>query len=347
VHLSHGAEPTADKTVPLSRVCRSGRRHLLLGLAMLAVGAVHAQTPNAAAYPNKPVRMVVSYAAGNVTDLLARIVAEKLTAKWGQSVIVDNRAGQGGSLGAQIASKTPADGYTLLFSAMAAMAINPHVYANVGYDANKDFAPVVSVAFPSLVMVVDPSLKINNFKALVEYSKANPTALNYGTAGNGTVPHLSIEALKLQTGLIAQHVPYKSATAVTTDLIAGRVQIQYESISVLLPHIKSNRVTPIAAGTVKRLPQLPDSPSLAEAIPSFTPVVPWLGIVAPAGTPKPIVNKIYQDVSAILQQPDVQEKFAANGLIITGDGPEAFARQISYDYERLGKLVKQLGVKAE
>jgi tripartite-type tricarboxylate transporter receptor subunit TctC len=347
MRLSTGSDTTAENGALLSKALRHVRRHLLPGLALLAAGAVHAQTSNAAAYPNKPVRMVVSYAAGNVTDLLARIVAEKLTAKWGQSVIVDNRAGQGGSLGAQIAAKAPADGYTLLFSAMAALAINPHVYANVGYDVSKDFAPVVSVAFPSFVMAMDPSLKINNFKALVEYSKANPTALNYGTAGNGTVPHLSIEMLKMQTGLIAQHVPYKSATAVTTDLIAGRVQIQYESISVLLPHIKSNRVTPIAAGTIKRLPQLPDSPSLAEAIPGFTAVVPWLGIFAPAGTPKAIVNKIYQDVSAILQQPDVQEKFATNGLLVTGDGPEAFARQISYDYERLGKLVRQLGVKAE
>ncbi len=327
----------------LSRACR----HLLLGLSLLGAGTAGAQTPSAAAYPNRPVRMVVSYAAGNVTDLLARIVAEKLATKWGQPVTVDNRPGQGGSLGAQFAAKTPADGYTLLFSAMAAMAINPHVYSNVGYDINKDFAPIVSVAFPSFVMVVDPSLKVNNFKALVEYSKANPTALNYGTAGNGTVPHLNMEMLKLQTGLIAQHVPYKSAAAVTTDLIAGRVQIQQESMSVVLPHIKSNRLTPIAAGTIKRLAQLPDTPSLAEAVPAFTAVVPWLGILAPAGTPPAIVNKIYQDVLAILQQTDVQEKFAANGLILTGEGPEAFAKQMAHDYERLGKLVKQLALKVE
>ena len=343
MRLALASTASANNAAALSKVSRN----LLLVLALCGAGLASAQAQSAATYPNRPVRIVVSYAAGNVTDLLARIVAEKLATKWGQPVTVDNRPGQGGSLGAQLVAKVPADGYTLLFSAMAAMAINPHVYANVGYDINKDFAPIVSVAFPSFVMVVDPSLKINNFKSLVEYSKTNPTALNYGTAGNGTVPHLNMEALKLQTGLIAQHIPYKSAFAVTTDLIAGRVQIQQESLSVVLPHIKSNRLTPIAAGNVKRLAQLLDTPSLAEAVPGFTAVVPWLGILAPVGTSPFIVNKIYQDVHNILQQPDVLEKFAANGLIVTGDGPEAFAKQIVYDYERLGKLVKQLALKVE
>lgn len=337
--------------VRASKVRRSSRRKLMVELSMalvlLGANAAHGQTSPATSYPNKPVRMVVSYAAGNVTDVLARIIGDKLAAKWGQPVLIENRPGMGGSLGAQQVAKAPADGYTLLFSAMAAMAINPHLYANVGYVPSKDFAPIVSVALPSSLMVVDPSLKINSFKALVEYSKANPNALNYGTAGSGTVPHLNMEALKQQSGLIAQHVPYKSASAVMTDLIGGRVHIQQESGAVLLPQVKANRVIAIAGGTTKRLAQLPDTPSFSEAIPGFIPVVPWLGILAPVGTPPSIVNQIYRDVASVLEQPDVQEKFAANGLVVTGDGPDAFNKQMGLDFERLGKLVKQLELKVD
>lgn len=332
---------------PLGSSGHSRRRLLagLAGVALLSAGMAHAQAP--AAYPDKPVRLIVSYAAGNVTDLLARIIAERLSEKWGQPVTVDNRPGQGGSLGAQLAVKSPNDGYTLLFSAMAALAINPHVYANIGYDASKDLAPIINVAMPSFVMVTDPSLKIAKFSDLLAYSKANPTALNYGTAGNGTVPHLNMEALKLQTGLMAQHVPYKAAPAVTTDLIAGRIQIQMDALSVVLPHIQSGRVTALAAGTSKRLAQLPDTPSISEVLPGYTPVVPWLGIFAPAKTSAAIINKIHQDVAAILQQPQVQERFAANALIITGEGPEAFGKLLAFDHDRLGKLVKQLNLKVD
>ena len=343
------ARPTRTDSITQAHPLRVACRRTILSLGLVAALNVLVQHPAAAqaAYPNKPVRLVVSYAAGNVTDLLARIVAEKLSEKWGQPVTVDNKAGQGGSLGAQAVAKAPTDGYTLLFSAMAALAINPHVYPNVGYDALKDFAPIVNVAYPSLAMVVDPSLKITSFKALVDYSKANPKALNYGTAGNGTVPHLNMEALKMQSGLIAQHVPYKSAPAVTTDVMGGRLQIQQDAVSVVLAQIKAGRLTAIAAGNTKRLPQLPDVPSLSEQVPGFLAVVPWLGIFGPAGTPAPIVAKINQDVHAILLLPDVQEKLLANGLTVTNEGPEAFTKSLADDYDRLGKLVKQLAIKVD
>ena len=343
------ARPVHVQRISRHASTRSARRATLLGVALAALlglcGALpaSAQTP----YPNKPVRLVVSYAPGNVTDLLARIVADKLSEKWGQQVVVDNKAGQGGSLGALLVAKAPADGYTLLFSAMAALAINPHVYPNIGYDGLKDFAPIISIALPNLAMVVDPSLKITSFKALVDYSKANPNALSYGTAGNGTVPHLNMEALKLQTGLIAQHVPYKSAAAAMTDVMGGRLQIQQDSVSVFLPQIKAGRLTAIAAGNTKRLLQLPDVPSAGEAFPGFIPVVPWLGILAPVGTPANIVAQVSQDVHAILQRSDVQEKLAANGLIPANEGPEAFAKSLSRDYNRLGKLVSQLALKVD
>ena len=324
-------------------------RRVTLSLALL--GAlnlqVQAQSASPPTYPNKPIRMVVSYAAGNVTDLLARVVAERLSEKWGQPVIVDNRPGQGGSLGAQIAVRAPSDGYTLLFSAMAAMAINPHIYANLGYDVRKDFVPIVNVAYPTMVMVVNPELKIGSLTALIAYSKANPTALNYGTAGNGTVPHLNMETLKAQTGLLAQHVPYKAAGAVLTDVLGGRIQLQQEALSVLLPQVTAKKLVPIAAGSSKRLAQLPDVPTISELFPKYQPVVPWLGIFAPAGTSKVIVDKINKDVADILRQPDVQEKLRVNGLDIVGDSPESFAKTITNDFDRLEKLVKQLGLKVD
>lgn len=357
--MTHPARPGPARCVAATRLkswrpaIRAGRTLRAASLAAALLGTAltpsiaRAQSEQPAAYPSRPVRLIVSYAAGNVTDSLARVVAEKLAEKWGQPVTVDNRPGQGGSLGAQLAAKTPADGHTLLFSAMAALAINPHVYANVGYDAQKDFLPIVNVAYPTSVMVASPELKISKFADLVAYSKANPTALNYGTAGNGTVPHLNMEALKAQSGLIAQHVPYKAAAAVMTDVMGGRLQLQQESISVVLPQIQANKLVPIAASSSTRLAQLPDLPALSELVPGYVPVVPWLGILAPAGTPKPIIDKVHQDVSALLRQPEVQNRLGSLGLVIADDGPDAFARQIARDHERLGKLVRQVGLKVE
>lgn len=328
---------------------RRGPRALAaMALAAGCVGLpLHAQAQSAGNYPDRPVRLIVSYAAGNVTDSLARVIADKLSTQWGQPVTVDNRAGQGGSIGAQTAAKAPADGYTLLFSALAAMAINPHVYTNVGYDVRKDFAPIINVAYPSGVLVAAPALKIRTLKDLVAYSKAHPTALNYGTAGNGTVPHLNMEAIKEMTGLVAQHVPYKSASAVLTDVMGGRLQLQGDAVSVVLPQIKAGKLVPIAATSSTRLPQLPDLPTVSELVPGFVPVVPWLGIFAPAGTPPDIIAKVDRDVSAILRMPDVQQKFGTYGLTVSGEGPQAFAKTMAADDERMGRLVKKLGLKVD
>ena len=346
--------PVASFRIVTARPAAHSRRppQALRALAAVALAGaaslpLQAQATDAGKYPERPVRLIVSYAAGNVTDSLARIVSDKLSAQWGQAVTVENRPGQGGSIGAQTAVKAPADGYTLLFSAMAAMAINPHVYSNLGYDVRKDFLPIINVAYPSSLIVATPALKINNFKALVDYSKANPTALNYGTAGNGTVPHLNMEAIKEMTGLVAQHVPYKAAAAVMTDVMGGRLQLQGESVAVVMPQIKAGNLVPIAATSVKRLPQLPDLPTVSELVPGYVPVVPWLGIFAPVGTPPAIIAKVNQDVMAILNMPDVQQRFQTVGLTTSGDGPQEFARTINSDYERLGKLVRQLGLKVD
>jgi tripartite-type tricarboxylate transporter receptor subunit TctC len=333
-------------TRPSLVLSRKLPRRVLLALALTSMAVPPAMAQDAA-YPSRPVRMVVSYAAGNVTDVLARIVADKLTAKWGQPVTVDNKPGQGGSVGAQIAARAPADGYTLLFSAMAAMAINPHVYANLGYDVQKDFVPVINVASPTSVMVATPGLNFTSFQQLVAYSKANPAALSYGTAGNGTVPHLNMEMVKLETGLVAQHVPYKAASAVLTDLLGGRIQLQSEAISVLMPQVKAGKVVPIMTTGAKRLAQLPDVPTMGELIPGATAVVPWLGIFVPAGTAPAVVSRIQRDVTEILAMRDVQEKFNGVGLDISGEGSAAFAQTIAKDYVRLGKLARDLNLKVD
>jgi len=299
------------------------------------------------AYPIKPIRVVVGYPPGGSGDFTTRLVADEMAKELGVAVIADNRPGAGGNIAAEIVAKAPADGYTLLFSAMAAMAINPHVYPNVGYDVQKDFVPVINVASPNSVMVVTPGLNVGSFQQLVAYSKANPTALSYGTAGNGTVPHLNMELVKQETGLSAQHVPYKAAGAVLTDVLGGRIQLQSESISVLLPHIRSNKLVPLMVTGSKRLPQLPDVPTMAELIPGATAVVPWLGIFVPAGTPAAIVSRINRDVTEILAVREVREKFGDVGLDVSGEGSAAFAQTIAKDYVRLGKLARDLNLKVD
>ena len=343
-HPNHLNRPSRLSLRPRSWQRRSAAGKAMLGAALAFTAAFAAA--NEPSYPARPVRMIVSYAAGNVTDTLARIVSDGLSAKWGQPVTVENRPGSGGSLGAQVAVKAPADGYTLLVSAMAAMAINPHVYSNVGYDVRKDFVPVVSMAYPDMIMAVTPSLKIDSMAKLVEFSKANPSVLNYGTAGNGTVPHLNMEQLKARSGLVAQHVPYKAAAAVLTDLIGGRVQIQQEASSVLLPQVKAGKVVPIAVAP-QRNRQLPDVPTLAELYPGFEPVTPWLGIFAPVGTPPAIVEKVNQDVREILARPAVQKQLADNGMTVSAGPQKEFEATVRKDYDRLSALVRKMNLKVD
>ena len=323
------------------------RRHVIAVLAITPLTLFAAPAVHADDYPSKPIRLVVSYAAGNVTDVLARIIAQKLSEQWKQSIVIDNRPGLGGSLGAQTVAKAPNDGYTLVFAAMASFAINPHVYANVGYDPLTDFTPIVGVAYPNGVLYANVDLKANTLAELVAYSKANPAALSYGSAGNGTVPHLNMEALKARTGLDATHVPYKAAGAVLTDVIGGRLQLAQESLGVVLAQIKAGKVKAIVAFSKRRLPQLPELPAVTEVLPGFEPVTPWLGILGPAGIPRERAAQIHAAVATILKQPDVVERLAANGMDVLSTDPAQFKAQIKNDYERMGKLSRDLKLKVD
>lgn len=325
------------------------RRRLLAALSATALplAGLPAAARAAEAWPSRPVRLVVSYAAGNITDVLARLVATRASDQWKQPVVVENRPGQGGSLGAQIVAQAPADGHTLLFSAMAAMAINPHVYPRVGYDPLRDFTPIVALARPQGVLYANVDLPVRSVEDLVAYSRANPGTLNYGTAGNGTVPHMNIETLKTRTGLDATHVPYKAAVAVLNDVVGGRIHFSQESIGVILPQIQAGKVRALASVGPTRMPQLPDVPAIGERVKGFESVTPWLALFGPAGLPTAVVDRVDTTVAAMLKDPDMLARLANSGLEPMGTTPAGFAAMVVADHERLGRLVQSLKLKVD
>lgn len=327
------------------------RRDLIRALAGagLSLGVASAsQAQPTEPYPTRPVKLVVSYAAGNIADVLARSVAQKLSDHWKQPVVVENRPGQGGSLGAQIVAKSAPDGYTLLFSAMAAIAINPHVYQRVGYDPIRDFVPITAIARTNAgILYTSLDVKANTFPELLAWSKAHPGTLNYGTAGSGTVPHLNMEALKGLTGLDATHVPYKAAAAVLTDVVGGRIQMAQESSAVVLPQLKAGKIKAIAISGSERLRELKDVPALSEIVPGFEAVQPWMGLLAPAGTPAARVAQIHAAAESVLSQTDLQERIAGLDLKLLGLDPTTFARTVRADLERFGVMVKTLKLQAD
>ncbi|MEY4864494.1 MAG: hypothetical protein RLZ51_2589 [Pseudomonadota bacterium] len=334
------------------------RRQLLasataLGLGMTLAGrtsrvGAQSKTPAHDDFPSRPVKLVTSYAAGNIADALARQVAQRLAEVWKQPVVVENRPGQGGSLGAQQVAKAPPDGYTLLFSAMAALAINPHVYSRVGYNPLQDFLPVTAVARTGPgVLYVNPELKVSSLAELIALSKARPGFLNYGTAGSGTVPHLNTEALKAVTGLNATHVPYKAASAVLNDVAGGQIHFAQESAGVVLPQVKSGRVKALVATGTERLAALPDLPAITEVVPGFVPIQPWMGVLAPAGTPAARIVSIDAAIQGVLRESEFRERLTQLGLVPLGLGPEVFAQTLRKDLDRFEGMVKTLKLQAD
>lgn len=320
-------------------------RALAFGLIAGTTGWVTAQA--AGTYPERPVKVIVSYAAGNITDVLARTLSQRMAEEWKQPVIIENRPGQGGSLGAQVFLKQPADGYTLLFSAMAALAINPHVYKNIGFETQRDFKPIIGVAYPNGLLYANASLPVKGLSDLIALSKSKPGSLNYGSAGSGTIPHLNVEALKARTGLDATHVPYKGAVAVLQDVIGGNLHFAQESIGVVLPQIRSGRIKPVVALGPSRLEQLPDVPAVGEVLPGFVAVTPWLGLFAHASTPAEVIQRVERTVSALLKEPAISGKIRGAGMGVLDLSSKDFSARVAEDYARLGALVRDLKLKAD
>ena len=295
-------------------------------------------------YPSKPIRIIVPSPPGDGSDLMARAIGDKLTAAWNTPVVIDNRTGAGGRVGAEAAAKAPADGYTLIMGNAGSHGINAALYADLSYDIERDFAPITQVMRAPNVLVVSPSLPVSNVRELVALFKANPAKYSYGSGGNGSSAHLSAELFKSMAGVDVVHVPYKGASPALTDVIAGRVVMFIGNLPPAMPHIKSGNVKALAVTTAQRSPLVPDVPTLAESgMPGFE-TVAWFGLFAPTGTPKAVVDKMQAEVARIVREPDIRERIAALGGEPVGNKPEEFAAIVSGDVAKWKKVVKDANV---
>jgi tripartite-type tricarboxylate transporter receptor subunit TctC len=292
------------------------------------------------------VKILFGFPAASATDIVARQIGQKLSEKWGQPVVIDNRPGAGGNLGTEIAAKQPADGYTIFFGTVA-NAISTSYYSKLNYDYLKDFTPITLVATTPLVLVANTSVQPKTIQELIVYAKANPGKINFGSGGVGTSNHLAGEMFKSATGTEMVHVPYKGTPAAYADLFSGQISLMFDNIVAATPHIKSGKLKPIAVTSAKRSASLPDVPTVAEAGIRGFEAVSWIGALVPAGTPKDIVDKIHTDLVAVLRMPDLQEKLAASGAVVVGNSQEEFAAWNRNEIAKWAKAVKDSGAKGD
>lgn len=308
--------------------------------AFITIAPVIAQN-----YPTRPVRFIVPFAPGGNTDVQGRLIAQKLTEAWGQQVVVDNRAGAGGTVGVEMLSKAPADGYTIALASFGNILVGPSLFPKLGYDPLKDLAPVVLVSQPPGLLVVNPGLPVKNVSELITYARANPGKLNYGSAGNGTWNHLFAEHFKALTGIQMTHIPYKGANPAVTDVMSGQIQISFAPFPAALPQIKSGRLRVLGVTSAQRSPLLPDVPTVAESgLPGYA-AATWFAVLAPAKTPPPVIAKLNKDINAALARPEVKAAFAADGTEPAGGTPEQLRDSMRSGIQQWGDLVRKLGVK--
>ncbi len=318
-------------------------RAALAALFILAPGAVAAQS----AYPAKAIRYVVPFPAGGPLDIVARAIGQELTKVWNQPVIVDNRPGAGGNIGAELVAKSPPDGYTILMGAVSTHAINPTLYSKLAYDPIKDFAPVTLITSVPNVLVVHPSLPVKNVKDLIALAKARPGQLNFASGSTGSAGHLAGELFNSMAGVQMTHIPYKGAAPAVIDLIAGHVSLMFDNLSSALPNIKTGRVHAIAVTTLKRSPLVHDLPTIDESGLRGFDVSTWFGIFAPAGTPPEIVGKLNSEVARVLHTSEMRERLAALGAEPIGNKPAEFAAFIKAEIPKYAKVIKASGAKAD
>lgn len=324
-----------------------GRRAVL---AAVALGAMLGAVPAAMAqeYPTKPVRLVIPYPPGGATDVIGRVIAQKLSSTMGQQFVVDNRPGAGGSIGAGAVAKAPADGYTLLMGAMTSHAINAALTPQtVPFDIEKSFAPVSIVGRVPLVFVVHPSVKANNLAELIAVAKANPGALTFASAGNGSPQHLAGEMFKRLAGVDMLHVPYKGSGPAMTDLIGGQVQTMIETAPAAQSHVKSGKIRALATTTTQPVASLPGVPTASQTgLPGFE-VSSMFGVAAPAGTPAPVIARLNGALKTILAEPEVRDQLLAQGAVATHTTPEEAAAAIRAESAKWAKVIKEGNIKAE
>jgi tripartite-type tricarboxylate transporter receptor subunit TctC len=312
--------------------------------AVVAISATGAAT-HAQDYPSRPIKIIVPNPPGGGNDLAARLVAERLREKWGQPVVVDNRAGASGRIGAEIVAAAPPDGYTLLVTAPAALVINKSLYAKLSYDPDA-FAPVsVIVAGPG-VLVVHPSVAATGVQQLIALARAYPDRLTYASQGNGTIAHLAGALFQSMTGARIVHVPYKGSGPAVADLLGGQVSLMFSELAPALPHIRAGKLRALAVGSEKRNPILPEVPSLAETLPGFT-FSYWIGMVAPAGTPSAIANRLSAEIAEGLKQPEVAKRLLETNLDAIAGTPAEMAAFMKRESERWGNVIRVTGTRGE
>ncbi len=325
----------------MKNLCRTA--YALLALSLLGAASV----ARAQAYPDRPIRLVVPFAPGGGTDLTGRAIAQRLSDAFGKPVVVDNRAGAGGVIGADLVAKAAPDGYTLLMGTPGPMTINPNLQKKMPYDTLRDFAPITLTTISPFILVVHPAVPAATVKELIALAKQKPGALNFGTAGTGSVAHLSAEQFKAMTGVQLTHIPYKGSSQSLIDLLAGQVQMVFENLPVVLPHIRAGKVRALAVGTRTRSALLPEYPTVAEAgVPGYEASTAF-GMVAPAKTPKEIVGRLNREVVKILRSAEIKDSFGALGLEAVGGTPEQYAEHLRDELARYARIIKAAGIRPD
>ena len=321
----------------------SSSRIARIALAFMAFAFANAAT--AQTYPSKPIRVIVPFAAGGTSDILARFIGPKLTEAWGQPVIIENKTGANGNVGADYVAKSAPDGYTLLLADIGAIAISPSVYPTLPYDPVKDFSPVVMVSYSPHVLAVHPSVPVSNVKELIAYAKSHPGQLNFAVSGTGGAPHLAGIEFQQRTGVQWSYIPYKGGSAAVMDVVAGQANILFNGMLATYGQVKNGKLKALGVSSSKRVAAAPDLATVAEqGLPGFE-TGSWQGVVAAAGTPKEIVAKLNAEFTRILNTQDMKEKLAAQGTEVRTDTPESFAAFIRNEKARWAKVVKDSGAK--
>jgi tripartite-type tricarboxylate transporter receptor subunit TctC len=317
------------------------RRLATVLAAALLAGAAHAQ------YPDKPIRLVVPFAPGGVTDTSGRVVAEALGKRLGQPIVVENKAGASGNIGTQQVAQAAPDGYTLVLGFDGTLVINPHVFTNFPIDVLRDLEPVGKIGDATLIIVAHPSFPAKTLQELIAYSKSQPGGVPYGTSGVGGTPHIAGELLNQNAGAKLTHVPYKGGGQAMTDALGGNIPIVYTAVAGAMQHVKAGRLVPVAVSSAKRTPSLPDVPTFMEAGVADFESSSWVAILAPARTPRPIIDKLNRELNAVLSDPPIVEKLASLGIVATPGSPQQLTEQMRTDLAKYGQVVKAAGIKAE
>ena len=297
-------------------------------------------------YPNRPIRLVVPQPPGGPTDIVSRILAQKMSERMGQPINVDNRAGAGSNIGTEIVAKAPRDGYTLVVATVQHI-VNPFLFAALPFDPVRDFAPVTLISKAHIVLIANPESPAHSLRDLIAAARARPGQINWGSAGNGSTSHLAVELFKVSTGADVVHVPYKGTQPALTDLVGGRIPVMFDGVITSLPHIKAGRVRPLAVASLTRSQLLPEVPTMTEAgLPGFE-AVGLAALLAPAGTPPEVIARLHREVVAVVQAAEVRERLIAMGLEVVGNSPAEFAEYLRSESLKWGKIIRDAKIRAE